>query len=224
MNVPVNPLPVAPYSQAQGLLPTVGATDNREVLYELALGTGGFVIVNTNDLLGGIEKIAHEQNEYYVLGYTPANSDDGSCHVLKVKVDRGGTMVRSRTGYCNIRPKDFLAGKPAETQLEAQAAGSQPGTIAASMLAPYFFTASNTARVNLAIAIPSSAVTFEKLKGKQHASIDVLGLAYKQDGTLAARFSDNVEFNLDDNDQVKEFKKKPYDYQNQFEIPSVPTR
>ena len=220
VSVPVNPLPVAPYSQAQGLLPAVGPTDNREVLYQLALGTGGFVIVNTNDLLGGIEKIAREQNEYYVLGYTPSSSDDGSCHVLKVKVDRGGTMVRSRTGYCNIRPKDFLAGKPVETQLEARAAGSQPGTVAASMLAPYFFISPNVARVNLAIAIPSGAVAFEKQKGKQQASIDVLGLAYKQDGTVAARFSDNVEFNFDNNDQLKEFNKKAYDYQNQFEVPS----
>ncbi len=220
MGPAANPMPVAPYSQMQGLLPTVGATDNREVLYELAIGTGGFVIVDTNDLLGGIEKIAREQNEYYVLGYTPPTSDDGSCHVLKVKVDRGGTIVRSRTGYCNLRPKDFLAGKPAENQLQNYAAGSQPGTIAASMLAPYFFTSSNTARVNVAIEIPSSTVRFEKEKGKEHASINVLGLAYKQDGTVAARFSDTVEFNFEDKDQVKEFQKKPYDYQNQFDIAS----
>ena len=40
------------------------------------------------------------------------------------------------------------------------------------------------------------------------------------DGTIAARFSDNVEFNFDDKDEVKEFCKKPYVYQNQFEIGS----
>jgi hypothetical protein len=135
-----------------------------------------------------------------------------------VKIDRGGTIVRSRTGYCNVRPADLLAGKPVERQLEAAANGSNAGTITASMRAPYFYTAPNTARVNLAIEIPSNTVKFEKLKGKEHAEINVLGLAYKPDGTIAARFSDTVEFDFDDKDDVKAFYKKPFQYQNQFEI------
>ena len=216
---PANPLPVAPYSQSRALLPYVSdVTNNQEALYQLAIGTGGFVIVNTNDLLGGLQKIANEQNEYYVLGYTPPPSNEGSCHVLKVKLDRGGTVVRSRSGYCNVRPADLLAGKPVEKQLESQATGSQPGTVAASMRAPYFYTSANTARVNLAIEIPSSAIKFEKEKGKEHAELNVIGLAYAVDGTIAARFSDNVEFNFEDKDEIKEFLKKPYVYQNQFEM------
>ncbi len=214
-----NPLPVAPYSQSRALLPTLSdVTNNQQILYELAAGTGGFVIVNTNDLLGGLQRIANEQNEYYVLGYTPPASEEGTCHVLKVKIDRGGTIVRSRSGYCNVRSTDLLAGKPVEKQLESSANGSNAGTVVASMRAPYFYTAANTARVNLAIEIPSSAVKFEKLKGKEHAEIDVLGIAYKSDGTIAARFSDNVEFDFESKDEVKEFYKKPYQYQNQFEI------
>jgi len=219
--VPYNPMPVAPYSNSRTLLPYVSdVTNNQQVLYQLAVGTGGFVIVNTNDLLGGLEKIAREQNEYYVLGYAPPPSKEGSCHNLKVKVARGGTVVRSRSGFCNVRPADLLAGKPVEKQLESQASGSQPGTVPASMRAPYFFTSANTARVNLAIDIPSDSVKFDKVKGKQHAEVNVLGLAYAADGTIAARFSDNVEFNFDDKDDVKEFLKKPYVYQNQFEIGS----
>ena len=192
--------------------------NNQEALYQLANGTGGFVIVNTNDLLGGLQKIANEQNEYYVLGYTPPPSDEGSCHVLKVKLDRGGTVVRSRSGYCNVRPADLLAGKPVEKQLESQATGSQPGTVAASMRAPYFYTSANTARVNLAIEIPSSAIKFGKEKGKEHAELNVIGLAYAVDGTIAARFSDNVEFNFEARIEIKEFPKKPYVYENQFEM------
>ncbi len=218
-SVPMNPLPVAPYSQSRALLPSVSdVSNNQQVLYELAVGTGGFVIVNTNDLLGGLQKIANEQNEYYVLGYAPPPSAEGSCHVLKVKIDRGGTIVRSRTGYCNVRPADLLAGKPVEKQLESAANGASAGTVAASMRAPYFYTAANTARVNLAVEIPSSAIKFEKQKGKEHAEINILGIAYKPDGTIAARFSDNVEFDFEDKDEVKRFYKKPYLYQNQFEI------
>ena len=49
-----------------------GADANQSALYMLAEGTGGFVIVNTNDLLGGMEKIAREQNQYYIIGFSPA--------------------------------------------------------------------------------------------------------------------------------------------------------
>ena len=216
-----NPLVTPPYSQARGLVPSVtNVSDAQQVLYELAVGTGGFVIVNTNDLLGGLQKIAQEQTQYYVLGYTPPPSDEGTCHTLRVKVDRGGTVVRSRSGYCNVRPTDLLAGKPVEKQLENQATGSQPGNIAATMLAPYFYTSANTARVDLAIEIPASAIKFSKEKGKMHAEINVIGLAYKSDGTVGARFSDNVELNLDGKSEVEEFAKKPYHYENQFEIAS----
>ena len=211
----------APYSQAHTLLqPMANGTDPRQVLYELASGTGGFAIVNSNDLLGGLEKIAQEQTQYYLLGYTPPASDEGSCHTLRVKVDRGDTVVRARSGYCNVRPTDLLAGKPVEKQLENQATGSQPGNIAATMLAPYFYTSANTARVNLAIEIPASAIKFAKDKGKMHAEVDVLGLAYKPDGTVAARFSDNVDLTFDSKSEEEEFAKKPYHYENQFEIAS----
>src|SRR5258708_33026669 len=77
-----------------------------------AEGTGGFVINNTNDLLGGMQKIGKEQNQYYIVGYTPPESAEGSCHTLKVKVDKGGTTVRSRAGYCNLKSHVGLAGKP----------------------------------------------------------------------------------------------------------------
>ena len=75
-----------------------GATDNQQIMYMLAEGTGGFVINNTNDMAGGMQKIGKEQNQYYIVGYTPPESAEGSCHTLKVKVDKGGTTVRSRAG------------------------------------------------------------------------------------------------------------------------------
>jgi hypothetical protein len=211
--------PLNPYAQARNIIPAIAnVAANQQVLYELAAGTGGFVIVNSNDLLGAMQKIAGDQNQYYVLGYTPPLSDEGSCHTLRVKVDRGDTVVRSRSGYCNLRPKDLLAGKPVEKQLESQIAGSGSGNVAASMQAPYFYTSADVARVDLAIDIPASAIKFDKQKGKYHAEINVLVLAYKPDGNTAARSSDNVEFTFDTKEELEAFGKRPYHYTNQFEI------
>jgi VWFA-related protein len=210
-----------PYNQSRLIIPTIpNVVENQQVLYQLAQGTGGFVIVNSNDLLGGMQKIAREQTEYYVLGYAPPVSEEGSCHVLKVKVERGGTVARWRTGYCNVKPTDMLAGKPEEKQMENRIAGSQPGTISASMLAPYFYTSVNTARVNLAIEIPPNNIKFEKQKGKLHATVNVFGLAYKMDGTVAARFSDSLSLTFEDKKELEEFNSKPFHYDTQFDVAS----
>lgn len=215
MNTP-NPI----FNQPRQIVPTFppSATINQQVLYELAEGTGGFVIVNTNDLAGGMGKIASEQLEYYTLGYVPTASAENSCHTLKVKVDRDGSSVRSRSGYCNVKPVDMLAGKSAAKDLENRAAGAQPGDVQAFMLAPYFFSSPNVARIDLSMEVPSNSIKFEKVNGKQHATINVLGIAKKSDGSVAGRFSDAVELNFDSKDELKEFMKKPYHYENQFEL------
>jgi VWFA-related protein len=210
-----------PYNNPSRLnIPTFppSATDNQQIMYLLAEGTGGFVITNTNDLIGGMQKIGKEQNQYYIVGYTPPESPEGSCHTLKVKVDKGGTSVRSRAGYCNVRSRDALAGNPIEKTLESRAAAPAAGTIAASMRAPFFYTGPNTARVAVAIEIPSEAIKFEKVKGKMHAGVNVLGIAYKQDGTVGARFSDLVKLDFESQKEVQGFKEKPMHYENQFDV------
>ena len=70
------------------------------------------------------------------------------------------------------------------------------GNVTASMQAPFFYTSPNTAQVHLAVEIPSAALKFEKVKGKQHAAINILGIAYKPDASIAARFSDTVNRRL----------------------------
>src|SRR6202158_864703 len=211
-----------PYSQPRAIVPQFpsSASDNQQVLYQLADGTGGFVIVNTNDLLGGLDRMAQDQNQYYLLGYKPPVSNEGSCHTLKVKVDRGGTSVRARSGYCNVRPADLLAGNPIEKDLETRAAGEMKGNVNALMQAPFFYTSLNTAQVHLAVEIPSAALKFEKVKGKQHATVNILGIAYKADNSIAARFSDTAAVELEGKKEVEEFQKAPFHYENQFEIAS----
>jgi hypothetical protein len=212
----------SPYNQPRQIVPPfpASASDNQQVLYQLADGTGGFVILNTNDLLGGLQKIAKDQNQYYLLGYKPAVSVEGSCHTLKVKVERGGTNVRARSGYCNVRPTDLLAGNPIEKDLETRASGEMQGNVTAMMQAPFFYTSPNAAQVHLAVEIPSTALKFEKVKGKQHAAVNILGIAYKPDASIAARFSDTVNVDFDGKKEVEEFQKVPFHYENQFGIAS----
>lgn len=178
----------------RNLVPTLPKVSvNQEVLYALASGTGGFVIENTNDLIGGLQKIGSEQNEYYVLGYTPPRTKEGACHELKMKVERGGTNVRSRSGYCDTKPQDLLAGSEVEKTLELRAATAAAGNVNATMEIPFFYTSPGTARVEVALDIAPNGLQFAKEKGKLHSEMNVLGIATESDGTIAARFSDTHE-------------------------------
>jgi VWFA-related protein len=55
----VLPPQFSPYNQSRDLIPKFpeSVTTNQQVLFALANGTGGFVIHDTNDLLGGLQKI-----------------------------------------------------------------------------------------------------------------------------------------------------------------------
>ena len=208
----------SPYNQPRTIVPPFppSASTNQQILASLAEGTGGFTIFNTNDLLGGLQRIGKEQSEFYILGYVPSDTPEGSCHTLKVKLSRGGTNVRSRSGYCNVKTGNTLEGKPVEKQLESRAAAAQAGSIHGGMQAPYFYTSANVARVNLAMEIPADAVHFNKEKGKYNANLNVLGIAYRADGSVGARFSDTVNLNLE-KDEWKQFTQNPYRYENQFD-------
>jgi VWFA-related protein len=211
----------APANQPRTILPNMmqtapNASTNQQVLLALAEGTGGFAVYNTNDLLGGLNKFAREQNEFYVLGYVPQSTPEGACHAIKVKMIKSGMEVRSRSGYCNVHSVNPLDGKPIEKEMEAQAAGAQTGAIKGALQAPFFYSAPNVARVDVNMEIPGDTLVFNKDKGKYHAVVNVLGLAYKPDGSVGARFNDvlNIELEKDD---WKNFVKLPYHYQNQFD-------
>ena len=81
----------------------------------------------------------------------------------------------------------------------------------------FLSTGVKRARVNLAMEVPASSVEFDKVKGKYHADVNVLGIAYRTDGSIAARFSDTQTYDLE-KDEWKNITKSPIHYQNQFVI------
>ena len=57
----------------------------------LALDTGGFVVKNSNDLSGGINRVSSESRVYYLLGYNPTDlRRDGKFRKIEVKLRPDG--------------------------------------------------------------------------------------------------------------------------------------
>ena len=72
---------------------------SQQVFTETAEATGGFAIVNTNDLDAGIDRIVADLDSYYLLGFYPAEPGDERWHQLQVQVNRPGLTIRHRRGY-----------------------------------------------------------------------------------------------------------------------------
>lgn len=194
----------------------------RQMLLDLANRTGGFLVQNSNDLLGGLQEVASEEDEYYALTFTPPDAKEGSCHTLRVKVDRPATKVRARASYCTAKAEDLLAGTPTGQDLERRAAAADAGDMAASMRLAYFYVGPNVARVDVAMDITPGTLKFQREKDKLHAEIDLLGIAVTAGGddagAVRARFSDVLKFDFDNEAQIAAWKTKPLHYEKEFRI------
>jgi VWFA-related protein len=71
-----------------------------ETINRVAEDTGGKAFHNTNDLTSAIKTAIADSESRYVLGYyLDQEKVDGKFHTIRVKVNRPGLKVRSRTGY-----------------------------------------------------------------------------------------------------------------------------
>jgi VWFA-related protein len=79
---------------------------NEDVMAEFADGTGGTFFHNSNDLEGGLQKLAAAPEYVYLLELSLENvKQDGTYHRLKVKVDQDNLKLQARRGYFAPAPE-----------------------------------------------------------------------------------------------------------------------
>lgn len=134
----------------------------------------------------------------YLIAYVPPASAPGSCHRIDVRVDRPNSVVFARSQYCNVKHASFdpLNGTKFSKQMEGYAASGQAGKVNLAVQASVFYKRTDAALVDIALEFPWDSLKREWTTnaatghGSPIATIGTLGLLYKKDGTLAARFSD----------------------------------
>ena len=71
-----------------------------DAMANLASGTDGIAVMNSNDLDAGLRRIADDLSSYYLLGYYSTNAKlDGRFRRIAVRVKRPGVEIRARQGY-----------------------------------------------------------------------------------------------------------------------------
>jgi VWFA-related protein len=172
--------------------------DTQEGMAYLAEQTGGFAVLNTNDLSRGLGRITDDVRDYYVIGYTP---QDGTFrlqgkkpqdHKISISVRRAGLRVKTRKGFLGISDSQEAKG-PASTAQELVHAATSPFAatdiaLRATTLPGY--SPEQGAFVRTLVHIDARALTFvESEGGKKTASADVLGMVFDQAGMEVAQLS-----------------------------------
>jgi VWFA-related protein len=103
----VDPRGLAAFDDSIGpMRPATPAQDRERMasrqggLRELAVNTDGAVVLNTNDVKGGVRRMMADVGSYYLMQYYSTNPKlDGRFRSITVRVTRPGVQVRARPGY-----------------------------------------------------------------------------------------------------------------------------
>jgi len=168
----------------------------------LASDSGGFTLRNSNDLAGGLKRIADETRAYYLLGYNPTNAArDGAFRKIEVKlVGRRGLEVRARKGY--YAPSDPAEATPAAKGSDPvfQAALDSPYELADIPLRMTHFVREETtldhARAFLAADVDIRRLGLQEKEGVSRGTLEYLLVAYHRDSGQFFRFDQTLELSL----------------------------
>jgi hypothetical protein len=172
----------------------------------LADDTGGFSVRNSNDLAGGMERIAKESRVFYLLGfYPPPGKAAREWRKLSVEVKRPGLTVRARRGYTlrsepepAPRPKKG-APRPVADPTVARALDSAldaagiPLRAMAYVLEP---RPKDTTHVLVAAELDASRLAFQTKGTAQVARVEVGVVALGRDSGRGFRHDDTIDVSV----------------------------
>jgi VWFA-related protein len=201
---------------SSGLSSTSPSTLN---LFSFTAGSGGYSVFDTDNLDFELDRLDQQISNYYILGFQSGNpKHDGSFRKLQIKTELKGVTLKYRDGYWDRRPVDVLASSRQEkTLMTALASPSTAAKLPIAFQPAYFYDSPKTARVLVETRISTVNIAFKKKGGQLETDLNIMGVAYGEDGSTAARFSEPVPVSID-KDQESEFRKKDFTYRNYFRL------
>lgn len=192
---------IAPSSPDDPTAALDAVLDSQRGLRALAAATGGFAILDRNDLRVGLQKVLTDNQSYYLLAYyPPAASAKAKFRRIEVRIkDRPDLTVRTRQGYTSV-PADEKNPVLSERERITRGLSSLVPlrnirtAIVETTLQRAFDTGVFTAQS--VIRIEPTAALF-KTEGEMHrATIKVSGFAYDLSNQVVDGFEKTLNMNL----------------------------
>ena len=155
-----------------------GLNRQQDLLYKIALDTGGRFIKNTNDIAGGLQRIDADIRSRYTLSYRSTDQNfDSNFRKVKIEVRRPDASVMARAGYFAIPPSQIVPFSPEDRKLLANvpALEAHP-TLPLAFQMNFYRSGEDFYTVPLSFEIPPSAVQFDRQGDKERLQLEVLGV------------------------------------------------
>jgi hypothetical protein len=179
---------------------SAAATQEADILAELADGTGGTFFQNSNDLVGGFKHVAVAPDYYYVLGYSPENLKlDGGFHRLKVTLKEGGKFsLQARRGYYAPRHANDPAEMAKQEIQEALFSREELHDIPVELHTQFYKASVDSARVAVVARVDVRHVHFRKVDGRNRNDLTVVSALFDRNGTYITGNEKILEMRLRD--------------------------
>jgi VWFA-related protein len=180
---------------------------------------GGYSISNTNNPDAELDKLDQQISNYYILGFQSNNSKhDGAFRKLEIKTELKRTTLRYRPGYQDRSPVDVLASSKQEKILLNELASPNSTTrLPIIFRAFYFYDSPAAARVLISARIRTGGIALKRKGGQLGTDLNIMGVAYAEDGSIAARFSEALPVSIGGGKEA-EFRNGSLAYRNYFKL------
>ena len=132
--------------------------------------------------------------DFYLIAYVPPpKPTEGSCHNVEVKVARRNAPIFARDQYCaGQSASDPLFGTESGKQLERDLASAESTNMGLFLQSGSFYAGADAARVHITLGFEWKRLYREwSIRDwTRWARFGVMGVAYRKDRSIAARFSD----------------------------------
>jgi VWFA-related protein len=171
-------------------------------LRSFAAESGGFSIRDTNQLEAELSNLDKQLSNYYILGFDSNNTKHtGGFRKIEIRTKLKGVSLKYRENVQDKRPIDTLESDKKEKNLLSALASPEAAVQLPILFRPlYFYESSKIARVLVAARIQMDKIAVKKKGSQSGADINVMGIAYGEDGGTASRFSETVPIRFDKDD------------------------
>ncbi len=188
---------------------------SQEGLTTLAADTGGYALLDDNDLQKIFGIAQEEASHYYLLGYRISEIPrDGRFHRIEVRTRRTGVRLTFRKGYYADKPYTALTSVEREQQLQQAIVDEIPSDdFNLEISSEYFPRAAD--RFQVSVILSFDFAELEQLSESENLNLEIVILARQPDGEVLAGVRDQVEIKPNRNSGEPRFL-----YQNVLDLPA----
>jgi VWFA-related protein len=176
------------------------ARQSADIMAELADGTGGTFVQNTNDLQGGFKEVAAAPEYYYVLGFSPQNLKlDGSYHALKVSLKTpNGLTTKARRGYYAPRHLTDADEEAKEEISQALFSRDEMNDIPLDIHTQFFKSSDVAAQLTVLARIDVRKLHFRRVADRNGDDVMVVYGIFDRNGNYIQGVTKKVQMRLKD--------------------------